>query len=122
MAVIAAKGSRPYGIRMAAAFLRLLALAAFVLMPFSMTSANATPMPADHLAMAMGAGHCDEQPAKEKAPASKMDCAAMCSALPAGDIWAPLPVLKPTAPPTLVLAAPFSGIEPEIATPPPRLG
>jgi hypothetical protein len=107
---------------MAAAFLRLLAIAAFVLMPFGMNGATAGtgPTPADHSAMAMGTGHCDEQPNKDKVPAAKMDCTAMCSALPAADTWVPLSVLKPSAPRTLAIAAPFSGIEPEIATPPPR--
>ena len=121
--VIAATGSRPYGLPMAAAFLRLLAIAAFVLMPFGMSGAAAStgPMPADHSAMATGAGHCDEQPDKDKVPAAKMDCTAMCTALPAADTWVPLSVLEPTAPRTLAIAAPFSGIEPEIATPPPRL-
>ena len=123
MPVIAATGSRPYGVRMAATFLRLLVIAAFVLMPFGMTGAAASiePMPADHSAMAMGAGHCDEQPDKDKVPAAKMDCTATCTALPAADAWVPLPVLKPTAPRTIAMAVPFSGIEPEIATPPPRL-
>ena len=123
MPVIAATGSRPYGVRMAAAVLRLLVIAAFVLMPFGMTGATAStgPMPADHSAMAMGGGHCDEQPDQGKVPPAKMDCTAMCTALPAADTWVPLSVLKPTAPRTLAIAAPFSGIEPEIATPPPRL-
>ena len=124
MAVIAAKGSPPYGASMAAAFLRLLVIAAFVLMPFGMTGASAgtVPIPADHSAMGMGAGHCDEQPAKEKAPSAKMDCTATCTALPAADVWVPRSTLKPTAPRAIAIAAPFSGIEPEIATPPPRQG
>jgi len=109
---------------MTSALLRLLTLMAFVLMPFGMTvaPAYAHPMTVDHSAMAMGAGHCDEQPAKEKAPSAKIDCTAMCSALPATDNWVPLAVLKPTAPRALAVFAPFSGIEPEIATPPPRQG
>ena len=123
MSVIATTGSRPYGEHMAAALLRLMAIAAFVLMPFGMTGATAStgPLRADVSAMAMGAGHCDEQPGKERAPSAQMDCTAMCTALPAADVWVPLCVLRPTAPRTLTIAAPFSGIEPEIATPPPRL-
>jgi hypothetical protein len=107
---------------MAAAILRLLTLVAFMLMPLSMTSAGATPMPADHSAMAIGAGHCDEQPEQDKTPAAKMDCTATCAALPGAEVWVPLPVLKPMASRTVALTAPFSGIEPEIATPPPRQG
>lgn len=108
---------------MTSALTRLLTLLAFVLMPFGMTGAPAYAQPVadSHSAMTMGAGHCDEHPVKDKAPSSKMDCTATCTALPAADAWVPLSVLKPTAPRTLAIAAPFSGIEPEIATPPPRL-
>lgn len=120
MPVIAATGSRPYWVRMTAAFLRLLTLFAFVLMPFGMMPAAAQPLVAGHAAMTLGSGHCDEQPVKDKAPAAKMDCTATCTALPAADIWVPLSVLKPIAPRALGIAAPFAGIEPEIATPPPR--
>lgn len=110
---------------MTAALLRLLTLLALVLVPIGMTSAPAaaSPTPASHH---MAAGHCDEQPEDDQAPASKMDCAAMCAtmctALPAMDAAAPNPLLKPKAPRTIAVAKPFDGIILELATPPPRLG
>lgn len=106
---------------MTAALLRLLTLLALVLMPIGMTSAPAaaSPMPASHHT---AAGHCEEQPDQDQAPASKMDCAAMCTALPATDAAAPSPVLKPKAPRTIAVATPFDGVILEIATPPPRHG
>ena len=125
MSVIAGKGSRPYGVAMAAATFRLLMLVALVLMPFGMAGAPATaqPMPADHAAMSMAMGHCDEQPTKETAPtSSKMDCTAMCTALPAADNPLPVKAMKPVALRSTAIAAPFVGIEPELATPPPRQG
>ena len=107
---------------MALAILRMLTLAAFVLMPFGMTgtAANAQSMPAGHSAMAMD--HCEEQPEPGKAPVSKIDCTAMCTALPAKDFPALETVLKPNAPCTAAIVVQFAGFEPEIATPPPRLG
>lgn len=121
MSVIAAKGSRAYGAAMAATIFRLLALVALVLMPLGMAGAPAVaqPMPADHSAMAMG--HCDERPTRDEAPASsKMDCTAMCTALPASYNPMAAPGLKPAGPRTVTIAVPFAGIEPELATPPPR--
>jgi hypothetical protein len=106
---------------MIAALFRLLTLLALVLMPIGMTSAPAaaSPMPASH---PMTAGHCDEQPDQDQAPASRMDCAAMCTALPATDAAAPTPVFKPKAPRTIAVATRFDGIILEIATPPPKHG
>jgi hypothetical protein len=124
---------------MTAALLRFLTLLALVLMPFGMAGAPAVaqPMAADHAAMAMGGGnqgsrlaqhggkiaggHCDEQPVKDNAPApSKMDCTAMCTALLAADCPMPGPAMTPVAPRSIAAAVAFAGIEPEIATPPPR--
>jgi hypothetical protein len=119
--VIAQQGQHFYGCGMTAALLRLLTMLALVLMPIGMTSAPAaaSPVPASHH---MTAGHCDEQPEQNQAPASKMDCAAMCTALPATDSAAPNPVLMPKAPRTVAVATPFDGIILEIATPPPKHG
>lgn len=138
--VIAAKASGTYWSVMAAAILRLLALVALVLMPIGMAGGpamamptpadhvmtQATPghhamtqqMPADHATMPMG--HCDEQPGEDNAPPSKMDCMAMCTAMLATAVLEPGPVMKLAAPRSLALSRPFSGIEPELATPPPR--
>lgn len=121
MSVIVPQAFRYYGTRMATAVFRLLTLFALVLMPFGMaaTPAMAQPMAGHHAMASMG--HCDEQPDQDQGPASKqMDCAAMCSAIPAANGPSPLPVLKPVAPRSIALAAPFIGVEPEIATPPPR--
>ncbi|MDP9421408.1 MAG: hypothetical protein M3Q19_01010 [Pseudomonadota bacterium] len=120
--VIVPTGLKPYGGGMTAALLRLLTLLALVLMPIGMTGtpAAASPMSASHH---MTADHCDEQqPEQDQAPASKMDCAAMCTALPATDSAAPTSVLKPKAPRTIAIATPFDGIILEIATPPPKHG
>jgi hypothetical protein len=107
---------------MAAALLRLLTLVALVLMPLGMTGAPAIAqqMPMDHAGLAVSEGHCDQQPRQDKSPASKTDCTAMCTALPATEAPAPAPKLKPAASRTIAIAAPFAGFEPEIATPPPR--
>lgn len=112
------QGFGPYVARMIAALMRLLAL---VLMPLGTTgaAAAASSMPSSH-AMA-AANHCDEQGNQDQAPVSKMGCTAMCTALPATGEPVPAPALKPMAPRTVTAAMPFYGIEPEIATPPPRL-
>ena len=123
---------------MTSALMKLLTLVALLIMPFGMTAAPAMaqPMPADHAMMAMGevsqgsghaqhgwkagGGHCDDQPEQDKAPVSQMDCAAMCTALPATDAPAPARVAKLNAPRTIALVTPFTGVVLEIATPPPR--
>lgn len=122
ISVMVRTGWKPYVAPMTAALLRLLALLALVLTPLGMTGAPAaaSPMPASH-AMASG-NHCDEQGDRSHEPVSRMDCAAMCTALPASEPPAAAPLLKPTASRIAGIALPFDGIEPEIATPPPRLG
>ncbi|HEY0628002.1 MAG TPA: hypothetical protein VGD23_01610 [Sphingomicrobium sp.] len=123
MPVIAARDREAYGSAMATAILRLLALIALTLMPIGMAGvpAMASPAPAEH-AMA-GMAHCDEIPAEEPAaPQSKIDCMAMCTALPANFGSAPASRMKPVTPRSIAVSAPFSGIEPEIATPPPKQG
>lgn len=121
MSVIVPTAFRPYLRGMIAALHRLLTLLALVLMPIGMTSAPAaaSPMPASHDTMA---GHCEDQPGEDQAPTSNMDCAAMCTALPATNAAAATPALKPKTPRTIAVATPFDGIILEIATPPPRIG
>ena len=120
MSVIVGTGFGSYVALMIAAFLRLLTLIALVLMPLGMTGAPvaASPMPASHAIASTN--HCDEQGNQDKAPVSKMDCAAMCTALPATDTPEPASVLKPTAPRLIGVTAPFTSIILEIATPPPK--
>lgn len=124
MPVIVQKALWPYGAPMTAAVLRLLALLALVIMPLGMAAAPALAQPAHHAMAAdhaMPAGHCGEEQAPGKAPApAKMDCTAACTALPASTNPVVQPAIKPKAPRTISIAAPFSGIDPEIATPPPR--
>lgn len=124
MPVIVTKALRPYDAAMAAAFLRLLALVALIVMPFGMASTPALAQPADQamsIGHAMPTGHCGDQQAPDKAPAL-MDCTAACTALPASIAPMPEPLLKPKALRTITISVPFADIEPEIATPPPRLG
>ena len=122
MSVIVPNARAFYVAAMAAALFRLLTLVALLWMPMGMATAPASAQALDHSAMA-GSPHCGDQPDGGKAPASKaMDCTAACTALPASP--APIPALpaKPEAPRSLAVSAPFGGIVPEIATPPPRLG
>ena len=106
---------------MTSALMKLLALVALVLMPLGMGGAPAVAQPAPDGRAVMAMGHCDEQQEREKAPASKkMDCAAACTAIPADAAAEPAAILKPKAPRTIALVAPFTGVVLEIATPPPR--
>ena len=106
---------------MAAAALRLLTLIALMLMPIAMAGAPALaqPAPVEHAMASMG--HCDEMPGEDQAPpSSKMECTAMCTALPAGFGMAAEPMMKPRPQRSMAAGASFDGIVPEIATPPPR--
>ncbi|HEU5286334.1 MAG TPA: hypothetical protein VFU20_07485 [Sphingomicrobium sp.] len=107
---------------MAATILRLLTLAALLLMPFGMQTASATPV--HHAsAAATAAGHCDEQGGQPagRSPDQAVDCAMACSMLAAAEIRAGdavpirgLPLQRP-------LADPGAGLHPDTATPPPKL-
>lgn len=102
---------------MAALLFRMLAMIAIVLMPLAMTGAPAA---------AQGPGdpaHCssNEQPQPEPAPGDMQDAGCFaCAGLPAiadprvGDL------LVPAIRKVIVAAHVFEGIEPELATPPPR--
>jgi hypothetical protein len=105
---------------MTATVFRLLALIALVLMPMGMASAPAaaSAMPADH---GMAAGHCEGQSSSDEAPAANMDCTAMCTAIPAREPVAQPPLFQRASPQSAEIAIAFAGIEPEIATPPPRV-
>jgi hypothetical protein len=117
MRVIAGKSPGHYWAGMASAVLRLVALFALVLMPLSLASAPASAQPA----AAAAAGHCDERQKPAEVPADpKMHCAS-CTALPAMNAPASIAELRPQAPMLLALVGPIDGVEPETATPPPRL-
>ena len=121
MSVIVRTGSGPYVAAMASALFRLLALIALVLMPLGMGTAPALAAPGQHSMMMAGSGHCDEQQDRNSAPAQEqMDCTAACTALPASSAPVLAPALKPTAPRMTGVDTIFTGIEPEIAPPPPK--
>ena len=114
---VAAEGWRGYFPDMASAFLRLIALFALMLMPLSMASAPASAQPA----AAVPAGHCDEHQQPAKAPAGPQVHCTACAALPAIDAPAPVAELNPSMPMIIALASFLTGIEPDTATPPPKL-
>jgi hypothetical protein len=117
MSVIAPRAAAAYSASMASAVLRLLALVALVFMPFSMASGPARAEPA----ASAPTGHCEEHQKPADAPSgAKMHCTG-CAALPAMDAPAPVAELAPQLPMTLSLAKFIDGVEPETATPPPRL-
>jgi hypothetical protein len=101
---------------MASGFLRLLVLFALVLMPLSMASAPASAQPS----ASAPAGHCDEHQQPAKAPGPQMHCTE-CAGLPAIDEPAPVAELSPSMPMIIALASFLAGIEPDTATPPPKL-
>jgi len=102
---------------MASAFLRLLTLLALVLMPLSMASAPASAQPVASTPV----GHCDDHPQPAKAPAgAQMHCTG-CAALPAIDAPSPLAEIIPQMPLRIALAPYLAGVEPDTATPPPKV-
>jgi hypothetical protein len=106
---------------MRSVLLRLFAALAVLLMPFGMAAAPAEPIHYQQMAMAapMPTQHCPES-----APGSNgalAHCAMACSAaLPAINSVEPFayPVVRSS--PQVPALKTLSGVEPEIATPPPR--
>ena len=102
---------------MASALLRLFALFALVLMPLSMASAPASAQPV----ASAPAGHCDDHQQPAKAPAGpQMHCTG-CAALPAIDAPPPVAEIVPQMSLRVAVTTHLSGIEPDPATPPPKL-
>ena len=114
---IATQSCGGYFAAMASAVLRLLALFALVLMPLSMAGAPASAQPVAEAP----AGHCDDHPQPAKAPAGTQVHCTACAALPAIDMAAPIAELAPETPMLIALAGFLTGIEPDTATPPPKL-
>ena len=114
---IACQGGRAYLASMASAVLRLVALVALMLMPLSMASAPAAAQPV----AGAPAGHCDDHQKPADAPSAPQVHCTACTALPAIDVPAPIAELAPTMPMLIALAGFLAGIEPDIATPPPKL-
>ena len=117
---VAMAAAQFYPAAMRVLILRMLAFVAVLLMPFGMAAAPAAPT--QHHQMAMPMQHCPEPNSSRHSTGALVDCTMACaSALPATDleIVGAHPVSKFAPEPMLVAA--LSGIELEIATPPPRL-
>ena len=100
---------------------RLLVLVAVLLMPFGMSAAPAATAHNEHMS-AMPMQHCPDQNSTPHSNGMLADCTMACSAaLPATSLDAVEThcLVRPPLGPTAV--ARLSGIELEIATPPPRL-
>ena len=104
---------------MAAMILRLIALLSVTLMPLGMSTAPGAQPGAHHQAMAGNAAHCGGEDAPGPKAPMESECLA-CAGLPVSFAAGSGERLLPQMPRTAALAAGFSGIEPEIATPPPR--
>lgn len=104
---------------------RLLLLLSVLLMPLGMGSATASVPAADHHRMMAGAGmeHCPDQPGKPANNDGLATCSMACaSALPAQDLDrddVPVSAHQPVAPGA---EQTLNGVQPEIATPPPKVG
>ena len=100
--------------------IRLLLLLAMLLMPFGMASAPASTGP--HAApMAMPMGHCDDQRSHHGTKGGITECTMACAAAlpPVSSSSAARPMIVCT--PVLPAAAQrLLGMDPEIATPPPK--
>lgn len=111
---------RDYSLPMRSLVLRLLALVAVMLMPFGMAAAPAAPVH-HQVSMDMPVEHCGDEGGAPASSAIPADCTMGCaSALPAADLAASShPVSRPAPQPAIEPL--LSGIDLEIATPPPRL-
>lgn len=103
---------------MAAFLFRLLALVAMMLMPLGMNGA-AVAAPAAAASEATHCGGHEQEPSEAPASADHEGCLA-CAALPALGHDAEAEALRSALPLLISAAHIFHGIEPEIATPPPR--
>lgn len=99
---------------MVSALLRMLLAFALVLAPAGMTGLSAAAE------APVISSHCTDHPGPQRTPADGKWHCATCAAIPAQD--APEPAHKPAAGvgPTGAADHPTTGLEPEVATPPPR--
>jgi len=108
----------PMPARMGADLLRLVMLVALAIMPFSMASAPAAALPST----AASGGHCDHHQEPADTPsAPKAHCAA-CAALPAVDSSIAVAELRPVLLRVARAEQWIAEQEPDIDTPPPKLG
>jgi hypothetical protein len=110
-----------YRVAMSTFVCRLLALFAVLLMPFGMSAVPAAA--AQHEQMgAMAMQHCPDQNSKQPSKGALADCTMACAAaLPAAELPQPATPLAFRVPVEPNVIPSLSGIELEIATPPPRL-
>lgn len=106
--------------------LKLLALLAYMAMPFTMSAAMSATAPSHHdpaIAMANthGMEHCPAQGTPGVDHTAFVGCAMMCTALPNAEIGENVPIELEAARPAPLQLRTYSGIYLEIATPPPRL-
>lgn len=110
-----------YRVRMRSVLLRLFAALAVLVMPFGMAAAPAVPTHHQKMAMTvpMPTQHCPESAPGSNVPLAH--CAMACSAaLPAVSSAEPFAYQVVRSSPQIPALKTLSGIEPEIATPPPR--
>lgn len=121
---IAGQGCGGYRAPVAAILLRLLAIAALVLMPISMGMGPASAAPRHSTAMSgMAEGHCGEQQGGKPDKAQVgMHCSAACTALLGGLACPSLALPVPSVPAAMRSVDDFAGTSEPPATPPPRLG
>ena len=104
--------------------LKLLALLAYMAMPFTMSVAMSAPAqaaPHHETVMPMeGMEHCPGQTAPDIDHTAFIGCAMMCAALPAAATREQGTILLVGAPLLPARVRAYSGIDLEIATPPPR--
>ena len=118
--VIAGQGWPRYLRAMPAFLLKLFALVAVALMPLGMSIATASAPGAHHATAAGSASNCAGQDEPD-APAAPMDAECMaCAGVAPAFAAAPADRRVLRAPRRIELSRSFPGIEPEIATPPPR--
>lgn len=121
IATIVPVGLRGYGARMRCLALRLLALFALLMLPFGMAAAPAQAHDMHPAASTMPADHCPDEDSAPDSQATFAGCAMPCSAALPADFPVTGPEVFTGGPSEPSLGPTLSGIELEIATPPPKL-
>ena len=104
---------------MAATFLRLMMLVAHAIMPFGMAGAPAAALPST---AAASGGHCDDHQKPADGPSTPKAHCAVCAALPAGDTSMAVSELRLVLLRVVQAEQWLAEQEPDIDTPPPKLG
>ena len=122
--VIAGQAWSAYQRRVVAAFFRLIAISAILLMPIGMGMAPAAAaMPSSHASMSgQEEGHCGQKPDNDAGKAMAMQCAGSCSALPAEPASLSAKGPAPVACLGVTAVKVLHGVMLPLSTPPPRLG